>query len=421
MDSLFRTIGRASRLAYVATRAARRTGAAQRLTFVQFGDYAEAARRFEAGGEENYYAQRYTVEFVAGLSARGIEVTVICVSTDEAPAVMRSGVRTLGVRVYPEAGPSRFSELAAAIERSNPTHLVCAAPLVPVLRWALRAGVPVLPLFADSFRERGLRSRLRSLRLAHVLNDPRIELVANHNLASSLDLARIGVDRAKVVPFDWPALIAPTDYEPKRSPGVSAAWRVLYVGQIVRTKGVGEAIEGVAMLGARGVDVALTVIGGGDDVERLRGLAEARGVVSKVHFAGKMPHRQVLAEMRAHHVVTVPSHHEYPEGLPMTLYEALSTRTPIVASDHPMFALRIRDGRNAVTFRAGDSADFARALESLVRDESLYERLSVDAEREAQGYLCPLKWDALIGTWLEGSRSHELAAHSLARDPAARA
>ena len=36
-----------------------------RLTIVQYGDYAEAAARFHAGGEANYYAQRYTVDFVA--------------------------------------------------------------------------------------------------------------------------------------------------------------------------------------------------------------------------------------------------------------------------------------------------------------------------------------------------------------------
>ena len=36
-----------------------------RLTIVQYGDYAEAAARFQAGGEANYYAQRYTVDFVA--------------------------------------------------------------------------------------------------------------------------------------------------------------------------------------------------------------------------------------------------------------------------------------------------------------------------------------------------------------------
>ena len=46
-----------------------------RLTIVQYGDYAEAAARFQAGGAANYYAQRYTVDFVARLA--GDEFMVI--------------------------------------------------------------------------------------------------------------------------------------------------------------------------------------------------------------------------------------------------------------------------------------------------------------------------------------------------------
>ena len=40
--------------------------------------------------------------------------------------------------------------------------------------------------------------------------------------------------------------------------------------------------------------------------------------------------------MSAHDIVIVPSRHDYPEGLPMTIYEALAMRTPLVVSDHPM-------------------------------------------------------------------------------------
>lgn len=39
----------------------------RRIVFVQFGDYAEAVQRFAAGGKENYYAQKYTVDYMAGL------------------------------------------------------------------------------------------------------------------------------------------------------------------------------------------------------------------------------------------------------------------------------------------------------------------------------------------------------------------
>jgi len=44
--------------------------------------------------------------------------------------------------------------------------------------------------------------------------------------------------------------------------------------------------------------------------------------------------------MRSADAIVIPSRHEYPEGLPLTIYEALAARTPIVASDHQCFSAR---------------------------------------------------------------------------------
>ncbi len=92
-----------------------------RLTIVQYGDYAEAAARFQAGGAANYYAQRYTVDFVAGLAERpGIEqVTVIAFAADLPEVLTHSGVHTSGVDLYPQDQPARFRELLAAMAASS--------------------------------------------------------------------------------------------------------------------------------------------------------------------------------------------------------------------------------------------------------------------------------------------------------------
>ena len=68
-------------------------------------------------------------------------------------------------------------ELIRIVEQLNPTHLIVSAPIVPLMRWGLGQGLPVLPLFADSFRGASLRTKLRNARLAWVLNDPRIRYV----------------------------------------------------------------------------------------------------------------------------------------------------------------------------------------------------------------------------------------------------
>ena len=90
---------------------------------VQFGDYSEAFWRFANGECETYYAQKYSVEFVASLAARkDIEsLTVITFSSNLAAAVLPSGVRTLGVELYPEGQRPRYRQLIDAVKQTNPT------------------------------------------------------------------------------------------------------------------------------------------------------------------------------------------------------------------------------------------------------------------------------------------------------------
>ncbi len=395
------------------------TDAPRRLTIVQYGDYADAYRRFERGEGATYYAQKYTVDFVGRLAAdrRRIEsVTVLCFAADLPEEVLPNGVRTAGVALYPKEGRPRYDALVQAVARTSPTHLVVAAPIVPVLEWGIRARIPMLPLFADSFRGSGLRTGLRNRQLAWVLNHPAVERVANHNLAAAMDLARIGVDGEKIVPFDWPVIVSPLDYAPKEAPPPDAPWRLVYVGWLGETKGVGDAIEAVAELKRLGRDARLTLIGQGERAQ-LEALAARRGVGDRVTFAGRQTHDRVLEAMRSHDAVLVPSRHEYPEGLPMTLYEALCTRTPLIASDHPMFALRIRHGENALVCKAASPESLAARVEELFSQPGLYTRLSRAATNAAEGYLCPLKWDRLLEDFLEPGPRASLRNHALGAGP----
>lgn len=391
--------------------------AEKRITFVQFGDYAEASERFAAGGKANYYAQEYTVDFLSELARRpGIgAVTVVCFAADR-PKAMHGGVATLGVRLYPQDGRPQIAALLRAVAETRPTHLVVAAPIADVIRWGIAQGLPTLPLFADSFRAKGFRSRVRNFLLARLLNRPELDFVANHNLAASLDLERIGVRAGKILPFDWPEMAAKA--APKDAPA-GGAFRMLYVGQVTEAKGVGDALRALALLRDRGVPAELTLIGAGE-TEAFTALAQDLGVGAQVVMRGKIDHDAVLAEMRAHDVVLVPSRHAYPEGLPMTLYEALCMRTPLVVSDHPMFALRIRDGKEALVHREADPVSLAARLEELFRDPALYRQLSRNAVQAVEDYLCPLKWDRLISDFLDPVARKELSRFALSRMALAR-
>ncbi len=367
---------------------------------MQHGDYAEAVHRFARGGAEDYYAQRYTVDALAEIAARPdvAHVEVLCLSRDRALERLPSGVFARGIAVGNKRG--RWAEVKEAVAAVNPTHLVVADPTHQLVQWAIGNRVHVLPILADSFRDRRLRARLRHLRLAAWLSHPSVPVVANHGLASALDLVDLGVSAKKVLAFDWPALIAPSDYPARPPIPGGRPIRLLFVGALLDNKGLGDAIRSLRCLDDRGVEATLTVVGRGS-FDRYAALAEELRVAARIEFLGSQPHARVLEHMRRSDIVLVPSHGSYPEGLPMTLYEAFCTRTPVIAADHPMFRFRVHHEENALVVPERSPAAIANAVVRLKQDELLYVRLSVQAALTAADYLCPLEWRQLLLAFLE--------------------
>jgi len=388
-----------------------------RLLLLQFGDYAEAAHRFARGEGETYYAQRYTVEHVAALARAGAAVRVIALGADAPLERLPGGVESLGLRLYRgRFRGARLGALRRAAEAFAPTHLLLQVPLPELVRWAVARGVRVLPLLADSFHAAGLRQRLRSRRLAAALNAPGVPWVANHGPNAAADLVRIGVDPRKVVAFDWPALLPAGRFAPKRAPADPSRLRLVYAGAVTESKGVGDLVDAVSLARAAGCTWHLTIAGMGE-LDAFRALAARRGVGEQVALLGRVPHDDVLSLMRAGDVVVVPSRHAYPEGMPMTIYEGLSSGSPVMVSDHPMFRGRVTHLETAVVFPAGHPSRLFEAARALATDAALYERLSAAAEQTCASFFGPLKWDQLVTRWLsDGAEDHAwLRSFALAR------
>ncbi len=372
----------------------------RRLLIAQFGDYGEAEYRFARGGEETYYGQRYTVEFVASLVRTGYQVMVISLEKDTARQRLSSGVESVGIQLYP--GRLRLPRTRALIRIASqwrPSHLLLHSPILELLNWARAHRVKTLPLLADSFQSSRFRDLLRYRRLATALNDSVIPWVANHGSNACTDLVRIGVNPEKILPFDLPAFDSPSKWTAKRSPQDPSRVTLTYVGQITASKGVGDLINAVGLANRAGERYELVLAGRGD-VETFRTMAYDLGIGDHVHFLGLVPRPRALEAMNAGDVVVVPSRHEYPEGMPHTIYEGLVSRSPIVVSDHPMFVDRVIDRQNGLIFRASNPHSLYETVHRLVHDKLLYEKLSEHADLASQTFHGPLKWDHLISRWL---------------------
>ncbi|PSB22412.1 glycosyl transferase family 1 [filamentous cyanobacterium CCP2] len=377
-----------------------------RLLSVQYaGCYKEAFYQLAQGEhEETYYAQKYSVDAVAGLKQYADEVATLSYLTNETyDEYLPNGVRAIGAGMRREVD---FKEILRFIKSYNPTHLILRTPTTEVLKWAVQHQIPTIATLADSFQAKGLRHYLKNLQLAHLLNSKSVHWVGNHGVSASRSLQRIGVNPDKIIPWDWPHVITPSLFSAKtlRSDEQvnSQPWNMLFVGHLSEAKGVGDALRAIADLKQKGLAVNLKLAGKGS-LEQFQLQAQQLGIANQVEFLGLVKNKEVVTLMRSADLVLIPSRHEYPEGFPMTIYEALCSRTPIVASDHPMFRERLQHLNNAMIFQAGNANALANCVEDILQSPHLYHSLSQASAEAWQRLQIPVQWGDFLNYWLQQS------------------
>lgn len=376
-----------------------------RLLMVRYaGDYRDAVQHFSEGGGETYYAQKYSVNAVAEIAKQIEKVTVLCCMTETSyKEVLPNGVCAIGAGFN---GKIKAKKLIELIEAQNPTHLTVHTPIPEVFNWAIKNKIKTIAVLADSFLNQGVRRRLRNYQLANLLNNDQIQWVGNHRINSCLSLQKIGVEPKKIIPWDWPALITPDSLSPKNLRVDTSNWNLVYVGSVTESKGVGDLLEAVGKLRAKNLSVSLKIAGKGE-IEYFINKAKQLKIADCVEFLGLVQHDTVVPLMREADLVVVPSRHEYPEGFPMTIYEAFCSRTPLVASNHPMFQNNLKHDVNAIIFPASNSTALSESIEKILSDSELYQSLSVASSEACKSLEIPIKWADLINFLIYDSQENQ--------------
>lgn len=341
----------------------------------------------------------YFLETLVNLTQKAEEVIILnSFSTEAYDTVLAPGLRAIGTGFEPYQETAKLLKYLDAI---NPTHLVIQFPFMPILRWAINRRIPTAVCMADSFYGSGLKSRVKNFLLANRLNHRQINWVSNHGLNACLDLKRIGVDPDKIIPWDFPHewdTTAPV--KPMRQD--AGPYNLMFVGSISEAKGVGDVIRGMKQLAEQNLMVKLKIAGKGD-IDAMLALAQSMGLKDTVEYMGLVPNNQVVNLMHQADLVVIPSRNYYPEGFPLTIFEALKSRTPIVASDHPMFRGFLEHRKSAMVFPSGSAEGVATCIRDLINEPDLYARLSANAEQVWQALQLPVKRHAFlhacIDTW----------------------
>lgn len=369
----------------------------ENLVIVQYaGDFREAALRLSEDGTETYRAQRYTVDYVQSLASRYHVTTITGFTAEPYDSVLPSGARAIGAGFIDRFHAPTILDL---IRKTKPDRLILRLPNPILLRWAARKGLPTLALLADSFPAKKLKERFKRRVVAHYLKSANITLVANHGKSAARQLVDMGVPESKVVAWDFPAQDTPYEREAKRSP---EGRKILYAGLLSAPKGVDDLLHATASLKREGKPVTIDLYGKGE-TDRLTQLAKTLGIETEVTFKGLIANSEMVPAMSAADIIVVPSRHDYSEGLPLTIYEALCSRTPLVASDHPMFLENIEDGFSCVMFPGGNAKALAAKIDESLSNATIYAQISANAPEAWEKIQIQLKWADVIEGWLAGS------------------
>lgn len=362
------------------------------ILFIQHGDYGEAYKKILAAQKETYRDQFRSVKFVKNLAkTNNIRVISFCLR----PHVeqLEENLWSIGIEKNNDLKKALHSKLASF----KTDLLICRTPHAPTLRWAAKNNITTLPCFADTFTTKGIRSRLNNYILGRTLAKVEKPCVANHSLNASKSLTLLGVNPSDIVPWDWSPLqvIAKS----KSIPNDDKPFSLMYIGVLSMAKGVDTVLEAIATLKNKGIKIELNIAGNGN-IEFWKNYAKELGITSQVNFLGTIPSDSVLQDMRNNTAVVVPSKHEYPEGLPNTIYEALASRSPLIISDHPAFKGRLKPYNDCLSFAAGNANDLAEKLLELKTNSALYELISKNSAEALQGLYIGEDWCDLITLFL---------------------
>lgn len=137
--------------------------------------------------------------------------------------------------------------------------------------------------------------------------------------------------------------------------------RVIFVGRLVKEKGLPVLLQAWAKTAQRLPAAVLHIVGGGPLEEELKLLAECLGILSSVRFHGYQ--QAVLPFLQSAHLFVLSS---YVEGLSNTLLEAMAVGLPVVATRISGSEDIITPGENGLLAPPGDATALAEAIVSVL-------------------------------------------------------
>jgi colanic acid/amylovoran biosynthesis glycosyltransferase len=253
------------------------------------------------------------------------------------------------------------------------THPALAAWLVRELtgvRYSFTAHAHDLYVDRAMLREKVARAEF--VATISEFNRRLIEEVCGDAARGKVHVIRCGVDLAALAPA------------PRRPPEIPT---FACVASLRTYKGHAVLLEAVRLLRDRGVALRVVLVGDGELRPELSSRIARDGLGGLVELRGALPHEAipgVLAGATAMVLPSVTARDGQMEGIPVALMEAMAMGVPVISTRLSGIPELVRDGEGGLLVPEKDPRALALAMERLVRDPALAERLAEGARRAVE-------------------------------------
>ncbi len=158
---------------------------------------------------------------------------------------------------------------------------------------------------------------------------------------------------------------------------------ILLAGRVASEKSIDKSIKALAIIKKRSVGKEkLLIVGNGPAMDELKQLARTLKVEEDVIFAGAVSYEEIKHYYKMAYVFTIAS---TTETFGMVTIEALASGVPVLAVKAPGAVDILTDGLDGLLVD-NDTEKFADALENIIREPELRERLSLGALKTSEKY-----------------------------------
>lgn len=153
--------------------------------------------------------------------------------------------------------------------------------------------------------------------------------------------------------------------------------RVLFLGVLLKRKGIYELIDGIKILrddnSIENKNIKFILAGSGPEEKEIKSLIKNYKLESFVEMVGWINDNEKEEFISSSQIFILPS---YNEGLPMAILEAMSYGVPVISTDVGSISEVVINDYTGVLIKKSDSKLISEAIKELIKDKKIWEKYS---------------------------------------------